>query len=204
MPIERGQDWGSIAPPGLKYVVAGTDAQIRTIVEAAWAAGDEVPPIAVVGGDLWRALGAPAGGTERIQNNQARMLQIDAARLQIGEHVFASVAHVFCLRSWWAGPIMALMNSEWRTTWRIAPKAHPNDGLLDLLEADLPIGQRWLARKRLRTGDHLPHRLIHTERVTELNRSFERPRRIYIDGVDEGRHQSIAVTVIPDAFRVIL
>lgn len=203
MPIERGKDWGVDAPPGLVDVIATTDAEVRTVVEESWAAGTEVPSIALLGGDLWRALGSPVGGLQRIRSRDAKMVPIDAAQVRLDDRSCVAVAHVFCMKSWWRGPITAVMNSEWRDTWRVAPKAHPNDGRFDLLEGDLPIRERWLARSRLRTGDHLPHSGIRSERVTHLERTFERPFRIRIDGVDEGRHRSIAVRVVPDAFNVI-
>ena len=203
MPIERGKDWGTVVPPGLVDVIATTDAEVRTVVEHCWAAGKEVPPIAIIGGDLWRALGAPGGGLERIRSDEARMVPIDAAQVQLDDRSCVSVAHVFCLRSWWVGPVIAVVNSEWRDEWRVAPKAHPNDGRFDLLEGNLPIRQRWLAKNRLRTGDHLPHSGIRSERITELERTFERPLRIRIDDVDEGRHRSIALKVVPDAFFAI-
>ena len=203
MPIEREKDWGDDAPFGLVDVIATTDAEVRTVVEESWATGTKIPPIALLGGDLWRALGAPQGGLRRLRSQEAKMVPIDAAQVRLGDRSCVAVAHVFCMRSWWVGPITALMNSEWRDTWRVAPKAHPNDGRFDLLEGDLPIRQRWLARSRLRTGDHLPHSGIRSERVTHLERTFERPFRIRIDGVDEGRHRSIAVRVVPDAFNVI-
>lgn len=203
MPIERGKDWGDDAPRGLVDVIARTDAEVRTVVEESWAAGTEVPSIALLGGDLWRALGSPVGGLQRIRSRDAKMVPIDAAQVRLDDRSCVAVAHVFCMKSWWRGPITAVMNSEWRDTWRVAPKAHPNDGRFDLLEGDLPIRERWLARSRLRTGDHLPHSGIRSERVTHLERTFERPFRIRIDGVDEGRHRSIAVRVVPDAFNVI-
>ena len=203
MPIERGKDWGDDAPLGLVDVIARTDAEVRTVVEESWAAGTEVPSIALLGGDLWRALGSPVGGLQRIRSRDAKMVPIDAAQVRLDDRSCVAVAHVFCMKSWWHGPITAVMNSEWRDTWRVAPKAHPNDGRFDLLEGDLPIRERWLARSRLRTGDHLPHSGIRSERVTHLERTFERPFRIRIDGVDEGRHRSIAVRVVPDAFNVI-
>ena len=83
MPIERGKDWGTVVPPGLVDVIATTDAEVRTVVEHCWAAGKEVPPIAIIGGDLWRGGGAPGGGLERIRSDEARMVSIDAAQVQL-------------------------------------------------------------------------------------------------------------------------
>ena len=142
MPIERGKDWGDDAPLGLVDVIATTDAEVRTAVEESWAAGTEVPSIALLGGDLWRALGAPVGGLQRIRSRDAKMVPIDAAQVRLDDRSCVAVAHVFCMKSWWHGPITAVMNSEWRDTWRVAPNAHPNDGRFDLLEGDLPIRER--------------------------------------------------------------
>ncbi len=44
-----------------------------------------------------------------------------------------------------------------RGTGTSAPARIPNDGLLDITDGDLPLGDRWQARRRLPTGTHLPH-----------------------------------------------
>ena len=65
-----------------------------------------------------------------------------------------------------AGPIVAVMNVDRLGRWDVAPRAHPNDGALDVVEVDAAMGvrARWQARRRLPTGTHVPHPAIRTRR----------------------------------------
>ena len=95
------------------------------------------------------------------------------------------------------------MNSEWWGSWLVAPRAHPNDGRLDLVEGDLPIRQRLLIRRRVLTGDHLPNSALKVGRIAELKREFVRPMRVIIDGVEEDRCRHLSLQVLPDALSII-
>lgn len=203
MTIERGQDWGVPAPAGAVECFASSDIELRGIVERNWTDTAAIPVVGLTGGDLWRALGAPTGGTRRLQSEQARQVSIDAIEVHLGHQRHIAVAHIFFLTGWWRGPITAFMNSEWRGRWRVAPRAHPNDGWLDFLAGDLSIRQRLLLRQRLITGDHLPNTAISSGRTKEFIQKFERPTRAILDGVDEGRHDSVSLKILPDAFTVI-
>jgi len=203
MTIERGQDWGAPAPPGSVDFVASSNGELRSLVEDARLASAVDPKIGVIGGDLWKALGSPSGGLERLKGSDARQVSIDLIECELdGRRCFAA-AHVFLLSNWWRGPVTAVMNSEWWGSWLVAPKAHPNDGLLDLVEGDLPIRQRVLIKRRLLTGDHLPNSALKVGRVTELKREFVRPTRVIIDGVEEDRCQHLSLQVLPDALSII-
>ncbi len=203
MTIERGQDWGGPAPPDTVDCIASSDAQLRGIVEDNWPSEVAMPVVGLTGGDLWTALGAPSGGDQRLQSVDARQVSIDVAEIQLGDHQHIAVAHSFFLTSWWMGPITAVMNSEWRGRWRVAPRAHPNDGWLDLVAGDLPLRQRLLARQRLVTGDHLPNSALRTERVKQFSQEFLRPTRAILDGMDEGLHHAVSLKVVPDALTVV-
>ena len=203
MTIERGEDWGIPAPPGTIECVASSDIELREIVQRNWTDAPSIPAVGLTGGDLWRARGAPTGGAHRLQSKEARQVSIDVTEVQLGDQRHIAVAHMFFLTSWWRGPITAVMNSEWRGRWRVAPRAHPNDGWLDFLAGDMPIRQRLLLRQRLITGDHLPNSAIRSGRTKEFSQKFSRPTRVILDGVDEGRHDSVSLKVLPDALTVI-
>ena len=203
MTIERGRDWGVPASPGGAEFFASSDIELRRIVEANWTDTAPVLVVGLTGGDLWRALGAPVGGRCRLDSTDARQVSIDITEVHLGDQRHLVVAHIFFLSSWWRGPIMAVMNSEWRGRWRVAPRAHPNDGWLDFVEGDLPIRQRLLLRQRLITGDHLPNSAIRTGRIKEFSQKFSRPTRAILDGIDEGRHDAVSLKILPDALTVI-
>lgn len=105
----------------------------------------------------------------------------------------------------WSGKVVAVMNAEWMGPWRVAPAAHPGDGFLHVVEATgrFGIGQRRLARRRLRTGDHLPHPGLRSRRVTEASFEFEQPMSLWLDGDHIGRVRSLSTTVVPAAVRIV-
>jgi len=203
MTIKRGQDWGLPAEAGGADQLAANDKELRAIVETNCRHQAPIPVVGLTGGDLWRALGAPAGGHRRLQSKEARQVSIDVIDVSLGDQNYIAVAHIFFLTSWWRGPVTAVMNSEWRGRWRVAPRAHPNDGWLDCLAGDLPIRQRFLLRERMITGDHLPNSAIRSGRIKEFSQEFSRPTRAILDGVDEGRHDSVSLKIRPDALTVI-
>ena len=96
------------------------------------------------------------------------------------------------------------MNAAFLGSWNVAPRAHPGDGRLDVLEADLGWGDRWKARQRLPGGTHVPHPGIAQRRVTAGEWSFERPIDVYIDGRRHRRVRRLAVEIEPEALGVVV
>jgi diacylglycerol kinase family enzyme len=114
------------------------------------------------------------------------------------EHWF--VAHLVARSKGWHGRFVVAMNAEWLGDWKAAPRAHPGDGLLDVIDGSLPFRQRLVARRRARSGDHLPHPRLQQRRVRSLSVTFARSRRLWLDGRFVGRCRSIELTVEPEAF----
>ena len=129
---------------------------------------------------------------------------VDLLRVEADGRSFTAIAHVLVRRSWWRGPIVALMNADHLGRWDVAPRAHPNDGLADVIDVDPMMGvrARWQAWRRLSTGTHLPHPLMHNRRTTAESWTFERPLRLWVDGVARGTVRSLRVTVEPDGATV--
>jgi diacylglycerol kinase family enzyme len=92
------------------------------------------------------------------------------------------------------------MNVDSLGRWDVAPRAHPNDGRADVIDVERSMGlrARWQAWRRLPTGTHVPHPLIHNSRATAVSWEFERPRRLWLDGVARGTVRSFTVVVEPD------
>ncbi len=63
-----------------------------------------------------------------------------------------------------------------------AARAHPNDGLLDVLDGDLSFDDRLKARRRLLTGTHVPHPGIAQQRVPAVQFELDRPTPVWLDG----------------------
>lgn len=95
------------------------------------------------------------------------------------------------------------MNAQFLGRWDLAPRSHPNDGMVDVSDGDLPVGDRLKARRRLPTGSHIPHPAIATRRVKHETLTFDRPIGIWLDGVDIDTASNVVIRVEPDAATVV-
>jgi len=205
--IRRGEDWGISAPLPSDGVVCASDAEARAVVVECRRSNRPLPTIGLTGGDLWAALGSPQGGEGRLRSESAQTFDVDLGEVLVDGRIDWFVAHLVVRRSWWRGPLVAGMNGEWLGSWRVAPRAHPNDGRLDVLDVsdgDLPLRQRWLARRRLVTGDHLPHPQIRDRRMQAVQFEFERPLDLHLDGVNVGRCSRLSIRLAPDALSIVV
>ncbi len=193
MTIRRGQSWGEnvAVPPHL--VSIATDGDLARAVLRG-----EPRPIRLVGGDVFHTLGGQSAGPG------LQRLPIDVLRVMADGRQFVAVAHVVARRGglfgWWRGPILAVMNADRNGAWNVAPRAHPNDGRAEIVEVGDEFGlrARWQARRRLPTGTYLPHPAISTSRIKVQAWAFDRPRRLWLDGIELGTVRSLGVTVEAD------
>lgn len=203
MPIRKGEPWGApgaLPPDG---VVVRSDAEARAVVTAARRAGDPVPSLGLLGGDLCRTLGG-TGDEHRIRSATATTMPVDLGSVLLDGRLHWFVAHLVARRRWWAGRVVAAMNAQYLGAWDVAPRGHPNDGRLEVLDGALPLGQRLEARKRLRTGTHVPHPAIEQHRVAAHQVGFDAPTPIYLDGELVGEARNLSIRVEPDALRCVV
>lgn len=192
MTIRRGEEWGvPVARPSELVVIEG---------DAPLAAHEGGRPVAPGAGDLYETLGAPPLDRPVVQR-----VEVDGIRVVLDGSIERwAIAHVVARRSWWRGPIVAAMNVSQLGAWTVAPRAHPNDGALDVVEAHetLSIRDRWAARARLPAGAHVPHPRIVVRRSERATWTFARPMRVWIDGVEVTRVRQLDVEVAPDRYTV--
>lgn len=197
MTIEKGKPWGSpcIVPPS--RIVVGSDRDL-----ARCRAEEQ---ISLTGGDIWKSLGSPS--VPKI-NAEATEVLIDALEVEIdnGNHLLAAssveVGTFLGLRRY-----LCLANASFVGKRNVAPRAHPNDGALDLLEigAEISWRQRWTASRRALTGTHVPHPHITSRRVRELLIERESSSEILrIDGMKYSTWSSLRVRILPDHWQVLL
>ncbi len=194
MSVERGRDWGSVEPFPNGGLVVDSDASLATVVTMVLAAGEEMPAIAVTGGDLHRTLGGP-DTPERIGRGQATAVEIDIARAlsPLGEQLF--VAHALVGDRPFVRESCIVMNAQWFGPLDLGPRSHPGDGLLDVTMGSLGIRQRRAALARARTGTHLPHPALQQRRGGSFSFATTRPRRLQLDGVVVGTAQEFEFDV---------
>jgi hypothetical protein len=196
--IRKGELWGEPGPLPRHGVIVRSDREAREIVTAARRAHEPIPPLGLVGGDLCRTLGG-TGDAARLRSEQAMQLPVDLGAVLLDGRLHWFVAHLVARRSWWFGRVVVAMNAQYVGDWDVAPKSHPNDGRLDVLDGSPSLGQRWQARSRLKTGTHVPHPAIEVRRVSALQLDFARPTPIELDGEPVGSATTLSVRVEPDA-----
>jgi YegS C-terminal NAD kinase beta sandwich-like domain len=203
MTIRRGETWGHAAPLPPDGVMVRSDAEARRVVEEARRASEPVPPLGLLGGDLCRTLGG-RGDEARLHSTEAQTFPVDLGAVLVDGRLHWFVAHLVARRSWWRGRIVAAMNAEFIDDWDVAPRSHPNDGRLDTLDASLGLGDRLKARRRLRTGAHVPHPGIRERRVDAAQFDFDRPTPVWLDGEPIGPVRRLSVRVEPDALTCVV
>ena len=192
MTIRKGHEWGISVDRPADLVGLASDAAVAAHV------GDT--PVSPTAGDLYLTLGAPDPNRSVMQR-----LEVDAIRVVLDEGTERwAIAHVIARRSWWRGPVVAAMNVGQIGSWQVSTRAHPNDGLADVVEVDarMSVRDRWAARRRLPSGAHVPHPHVATRRVASDRWDFARPTRVWVDGVDVGRARRVAIDVVPDRYTV--
>ncbi len=203
MTIKKGEAWGE--PGGLPPhgVLVRSDAEARAIVTAARRAGDPIPPLGLLGGDLCRTLGG-TGDEDRLRSDAAMRLPVDLGAVLVDGRLHWFVAHLIVRRGWWRGRVVAAMNAEYVGRWDVAPRGHPNDGRLDVLDADLPFDERLQVRSRLKNGTHVPHPRIEERHVTALQLDLVRPTPIRLDGQHIGSAKTLSIRVEPNALLCVV
>lgn len=159
--------------------------------------------VGLLGGDLCRTLGG-RGDAARLRSDEAQRLPIDVGTALVDGEPHRFVAHLVARRRWWRGEVVAVMNAAFLGRWNVAPRAHPGDGRLDVLDARLSPADRVKAWRRLPTGTHVPHPAIRERRLRSAEWRFEHPMTVWIDGAPVGRCRHLVVEVEPDRLEVVV
>jgi len=199
--IRKGEAWGGPGALPDDGVLVRSDAEARRTLTAARRAREPFPALGLLSGDLARTCGA-TGDEARLRGPDAQRLPVDLGEVLVDGVLHVFVAHLVARRSWWRGPVLVAMNAEFLGDWDVAPRSHPNDGRLDLLQADLPMGDRWKARARLRTGAHVPHPGISERRVRAEQVDLPPGTRVWLDGELLGPARALSIRCVPDALTV--
>lgn len=194
MPIEKGADWGARGRLPLDAPWAEGDAQLGDL------AGAGVKLMGLRAGDLARTLGI---GPASPRDEQSLLLPIDVVEVMLddGPRVVCA-AHTVIGDLQRSRGAVAIMNSAFIGELNIAPRAHPGDGLVDIVAFDLGLTDRFKARRRMPTGTHVPHPGITISRRSSGVLEFARPRAIRVDGRRLGRASRVEYLVRSAALTV--
>ena len=216
--IRKGEDWGDgdDSPPDL--VVDGGDAQLARAVAATpgalvWFRPDPRS-------DLARAVGLASGSAEP----GTTVLALDALECGSNWAVNAIVAGTAPDRLRWTtaahpvtvtidgrvvhdGPAtsVAIATGQFLRGNDLVPRGHPGDGRAEVQVYAVDRRTRHQLRRRLATGTHVPHPAIgqssgRTITITGRGRAWP----VEIDGEAREPVETLAVRVIPGAFRLLV
>lgn len=181
--------------------IAHDDAELRAIVLEHRQVGRSLPPVGLLGGDLWRTLGG-GGVADRLTGDGARTFVVDLGILEADDVRTVFVAHVLVGRLFAGGT--AILQAQWCDVLDLGPRSHPADGRLDVTTGRLPWRQRRTARQRARSGSHLPHPGLTHRQVDHIELDLDRPLSLTVDGRRLGRVRGVRVSVEPGALSVVV
>lgn len=190
MVIGKGLDWGSAGGLPSGFPIASSNHELRAALR------DGIRTVGVAGGDLCRTLGGPG--------RMDMSFPVDLCHVDLDGVTDVFVAHLVARRGWWRGPLVAVMNAQFITTWDVAPRGHPNDGIVDIFEASLSFADRLKARHRLASGTHVPHPQIKQRQLATGGVDFGAALSVWLDGDPVGQFRSVRFRVEPDALTVVL
>ena len=204
MTIEKGQPWGvsSIVP----HVV------IAAATDSALACAQPDVPVVLTGGDMYVAIGKPAIA---VPGEQRTRVMIDALRCEIQTgnkttHVMAASSIVighWLPRTMRMNRFICITNPGIFRNTHIAPRAHPNDGVFDVvvMSENMSWRQRMMSRRRARTGTHLPHPEIAVERAVHYSQEVAySAEALTIDGHRITSWKTISIDIVPDYWQVFV
>jgi hypothetical protein len=182
-----------------------SDAEAAHLVERSLRAGAPPPVLVLLGGDLCRTVGG-TGDAVHADGPEAMGFPCDVGSVLLDGRLHWFVAHLVARRSWWRGRLFAAMNAQFFGRYDLAPRGHPDDGRLDVLDVDpgFGLGDRVKAWRRLPTGTHVPHPRIRVRSVAALQTTFDPPLRVWLDGIDRGEVANMSLRVEADALTVVV
>ena len=122
----------------------------------------------------------------------------------ISRHVFVAHATAGRGRRRWSSRTVVAMNGTHLAGADLGPRAHPNDGLLDISDGRVPASQVRAAGRRERTGSHVPHPGILERRTAAYEVLDERELPIRVDGRLIGAATHFELRCLPDALVIVV
>ena len=197
MGVHRGENWGEIGlVPDSAIVVKSDQALADLLIDGTPSGGQ---PVVLTGGDLCRTLG---GRGHARPGSEATLVDVDVGEALLDGRSHRFAAHLVARPTHHPGRWWVAANAAHRGSWNLAPRAHPGDGLLDILDIAIPPGELLSAWRRLRSGTHVPHPAIRQERSRAVQIQFERPASVVLDGRSVGRYCSISLRVREASLRI--
>ena len=202
MNIEKGRNWGSLAPLPADGVIVKENKELLKKITDCKRDGIDLPVFGFLGGDLWRTLGG-RNDEERLYGESATTLDVDLGCALLDGKIHWFCAHML-IGSLLKGNKIFISNVAHYGKTNPTPKAHPGDGKFDMLQIELSTIQTFKAIKRVSTGTHIPHPGIKYRRIKSEQFSFTKKINIQIDGQKVGKFSNISFRIENEALRVVI
>ena len=198
--IKRGEEWGVPTTCTPYDVLVNGDRELAI-------SSTEIRLI-VRGGDIAHSLGDPQ---QPVVGDSCTEVQIDALRVLVtlknGTTKSRIAASHVTIGEWLCGRFVCVSNGGFIGTKNVSPRAHPNDGLFDvmLLHPTMGLQQRLRARHKSILGTHTPHPLVETSRARSIEFSSTAPSEaLRIDGCRIRSWSKIQIEIVPDYWRLLV
>ena len=205
MTIRKGEPWGIevVAPSSLTLLK--DDRQLASMEKSSVGV--------LMAGDIHQALGSPRPVQPGALCTQ---LEIDAMFVEIQTAAFDDVSQLagssveigtFRASFIHRNRYVCITNGGLIHGRNLAPRAHPNDGVLDsvTMTRSMTFRDRLSAQKKALTGTHLPHPEIHVSRGESFSyMRTNRSEHLSIDGHKVTDWVSVRVTVQPDYWKIVV
>ena len=199
MSVEKGVDWGERAQPPADLAVFDDAHAAMELLTTERRANRPLPAIGLRRGDLVRTLGGSTTA-DLATAREALHVTVDLGAVLADGCLSWFLEQVVVRRAWLRGPVIVVATAAFLGHWNMAPRAHPGDGRLDIVETtSMRLSDRWKARRRLPAGTHLPHPDIATRRAAATQYDFAEPTPVWIDGARSKAVTSLSVRLEPDA-----
>jgi len=224
MTIRKNEDFGTSIRHPLNLIELQDDRAIAhrymqnsdDVVEDIDEVGNK-PSFTVTHGSIAQALGIAHKRVKKTDSqttvsHQHDMTQvsIDLIKIEFRTSINQSVNHkefaagsVVFQRTSLSTAFLIISNSGIVNGRDVFPRAHPNDGFLDVLviDSEISMRQRLIAWKKSKIGVHLPHPQLHVSRDTQYEWAGH-PSRMVVDGATFHNVNWARLTVVKDAFAI--
>lgn len=173
---------------------AHTDVEVWRSVEQARRRGRTIAPADLRGGTLHQALRQLPGAVPGSE------VQVDvvAVRIDGQRHWFTS--HLVARHSRIGGRVVAVANVPWRSGALAATESDPTDGLVEVIDAELGVGDRLKirsARRATARSSAFPRQ--RRSQVASIDIELGRPTPVFLDGTEVAVARYLSLAVEPGA-----
>jgi hypothetical protein len=210
--IRKGEAWGVAGALSDAAPVHADDASAASWLQTALDDGAPVE-VGLVGGDLHRTLGAPRHDEADLRAGRGMRFPVDVGVVEyhdadgaVRQVLFLAhlIAFVDARARRWRGRTIVAMNAAFVGEDNLGPRAHPNDGRLDVTDGALTWRARRQAEARAPLGAHVPHPDLGERRVRELTVEADTPMLLRLDGREVATTSRFELRCLPDAATIVV